>query len=79
MNTLDTLKEIFDEVFEHDADTVEIKPENRLAEDLQINSIGMLYMAMAIEEKLGVKFNNGDFEKLRTVADVVELVESKKK
>ena len=79
MNTLDALKEIFDEVFEYDADTVEIKPESRLAEDLQINSIGMLYMAMSIEEKFGVKFGNGDFEKLRTVADVVELVESKKK
>ena len=78
MNTFDTLKKIFDEVFEHDAAKSEIKMDSRLAEDLEINSIGMLYMAMAIEEKFGVRFNNGDFEKLRTVSDVVELVEGKK-
>lgn len=78
MNTLDTLRKIFDEVFEHDAERAEIKEDSSLVEDLGINSIGMLYMAMAIEENFGVKFDNGDFEKLRTVADVVRLLESKK-
>ena len=78
MSTFEKLKKIFDEVFEFDSDKREIREDSRLAEDLELNSIGMLYMAMAIEENFGVKFDNADFKKLHTVGDVVKLVEEKK-
>ena len=42
-----------------------------------INSIGMLYMAMAIEEEFGIKFQNEDLTKLTTVGDVIACIEAK--
>ena len=35
------------------------------------------YMALALEEEFGVKFTNGDFLGLVTVADVIACIEGK--
>ena len=40
-------------------------------------SIGLLYMAMAVEEEFGIKFKNEDFAAIRTVGDVIACIESK--
>lgn len=77
--TIDKLKEIFNTVFEGDVDITNISEETRLFEDLGMNSIGMLYMAMTLEEECKIKFVNEDFEKLVTVGDVLKLIESKGK
>ena len=52
-------------------------PEADLRQDIGINSIGLLYMAMAIEEAFGIKFTNDDFTHIKTVADVVATIEEK--
>lgn len=64
-------------VFDGEIDTSAITPEADLRADLGINSIGLLYMAMSIEETFGIKFANEDFSNIRTVADVVVLIEKK--
>ena len=79
MNTFEKLKEIFKEVFGDDVDLTAVSENSALAGDLGINSIGMLYMAMAIEREFGIKFDNSDFEKLVTVGDVISVIENKKK
>jgi len=79
MNTYEKLIEIFTEVFGNEMELSKVTESSKLTDDLGINSIGMLYMAMAIESGFGIKFENGDFEKLITVADVIGVIDSKKK
>ena len=68
---------LFNRVFEGNMDVSDLKSESRLIEDLGMNSIALLYMAMTVEEEFGIRFENQDFESLRTVGDVVALIESR--
>lgn len=77
MQTLERLVKVFSAVFEDSVDTVSIKPEASLREDIGINSIGLLYMAMAVEEEFGIKFDNEDFAAIHTVSDVIACIERK--
>ena len=74
-NTLSKLIELFENVFENEIDVNGINEESRLIEDLGMNSIGLLYMAMAVEEEFSVSFTNEDFAVLRTVGDVIRKIE----
>ena len=76
METLERLVKVFRVVFEEDVDIAAITPEASLREDIGINSIGLLYMAMAIEEEFGIKFKNEDFVNIQTVADVIAFIEN---
>lgn len=75
--TLERLINVFNAVFEGEIDTADMTPASSLREDVGMNSIGMLYMAMALEEEFGIKFTNNDFVGLATVADVVACIEGK--
>lgn len=77
MNTFERLVKVFNVVFEGEVDTSAITPDSTLKEDVGINSIGMLYMAMALEEEFGIKFTNEDFTEIKTVANVIECIEKK--
>ena len=77
MNTFERLLKIFVVAFDENVDTSKITMETALREDLGINSIGLLYMAMAAEEEFGIKFQNEDFPAIHTVADVIACIESK--
>lgn len=75
MTNMEKLIEVFNTVFEGDIDASTISGDTRLIEDLSLNSIGLLYMALAVEENFGVKFNNDDFTNIRTVNDVLAKIE----
>lgn len=77
MTTFDRLLHVFETVFEEDVDPASVTPDANLREDMGMNSIGMLYMAMAMEEEFGVKFSNEDFLSIHTVADVIACIEGK--
>ena len=77
MNTFDRLVKIFKVVFEEDVDLSKVTMDASLREDIGINSIGLLYMAMAAEEEFGIKFTNDDFVAINTVADVIACIEGK--
>lgn len=77
MSTLDRLKDLLVTVFDGDISTDDISEDSVLTEDIGLNSIGMLYMALAIEEEFGIRLQNEDFAGFRTVADVIEKIESK--
>lgn len=76
MTIFDRLIKLIDNVFEGDISTEGIDGKTLLA-DIGMNSIGYIYMAVAIEEEFGGKLTNDDFAKLKTVGDVVELIENK--
>lgn len=77
MTTMERLVDVFVRVFEDEVDATAIRPESKLIDDLGLNSIGMLYMAMELENEFGIKFSNEDFAGLATVGDVVARVERK--
>ena len=77
MTTMERLIAVFERVFEDEVDTDAIRPESELIDDLGLNSIAMLYMALELETEFGIKFDNNDFESLRTVGDVLAKVEGK--
>lgn len=45
--------------------------------DLGLNSVGMLYIVIAIEEFFSMVFENVNFADFKTVGDVINYVESK--
>lgn len=77
MNTFERLIKVFNTVFEDEVNAAAISEGASLQKDLGISSIGMLYMAMALEEEFSIKFSNEDLMKLGTVADVIACIESK--
>lgn len=77
MNTFERLIKVFNTVFEDEVNAAAISDSTSLQKDLGISSIGMLYMAMALEEEFSIKFSNEDLMKLGTVADVIACIESK--
>lgn len=77
MSTFDRLLKVFNAVFEDDVDAASVTPEASLKEDVGINSIGLLYMAIALEEEFGIKFKNEDLQGITTVQDVIDFIEAK--
>ncbi len=77
MEMLERLAKIFQVTLDEEIDVNDVTPETSLREDLGINSIGLLYMAMAVEEEFDIKFKNEDFAAIQTVADVIACIESK--
>lgn len=77
MDILDRLVKVFHVVFEEELDLSKLAPEASLREDIGINSIGLLYMAMAVEEEFGIKFKNEDFADIKTVNDVITCIQGK--
>ena len=75
MQTFQRLVNVFNTVFEDEMDANAVRLDADLREDMGINSIGMLYLAMAVEEEFGIKFSNEDFTGIRPVEDVVRCIE----
>ena len=77
MNCFERLIKVFNNVFEGEIATENITASSNLREDIGMNSIGMLYMAMAVEEEFGIKLTNDDFVGINTVDDVIRCIEGK--
>lgn len=51
-----------------------VKPESNLIEDLQMDDLDIVELAIDIEEEFGIMLDD-DFEESKTVADVIAAVE----
>lgn len=60
-------------LFEIDPD--DIKPESRLYEDLELDSIDAVDMIVQLQKKTGKKIVAEEFKAVRTVQDIVDAVE----
>ncbi|MBP5177716.1 MAG: acyl carrier protein [Clostridia bacterium] len=52
-----------------------VTEDTTIKEDLGLNSIGVLYVVVAIEKAFGVDMQSGDYGDFETVADVVDHIE----
>lgn len=77
MTTVERMRQVLQNVFEGEIDPASVKETDNLRDDLDMNSIAMLYMIMGLEEEFGIKFENTDFARMNTVADVISCIEGK--
>ena len=54
-----------------------IKPEASFEEDLEVDSLGVVELLMALEDEFGVKIPDEEAEEIGTVGQAVDLVEKK--
>jgi acyl carrier protein len=70
----DGLASILEEVA--DVSPSDVSDEKSFVDDLDVDSLSMVEVAMAAEEKFGVKIPDDELPKLRTVGDAVKYIES---
>jgi acyl carrier protein len=76
MTTFEQVKSIVAEQLGVDEDAV--KPEASFANDLGADSLDTVELVMALEEKFGVEIPDEDAEKIATVQNAVDYIDSKK-
>ena len=54
----------------------EIKPSSTFIDDLGADSLGLVELVLALEEAFGIQIPDEDTEKLKTVQDTVDYIES---
>lgn len=57
-------------------DKEKIKPESLIVADLGADSIDVFEMVMALEDELGIEINEDKVQELKTVQDVVNVIEN---
>jgi acyl carrier protein len=72
--TLAGLAEIVNEIAGVPVD--DILPEKSFIDDLDVDSLSMVEVVMAAEDKFGVKIPDSDVKELRTVGDAVAYIDS---
>ena len=72
------LSDIFKMVMGDNAvDLTKCDESSNLTDDLGLNSVGILYLVIAIEEFFGVRFDDIGASDLKTVGQVADYIESK--
>jgi acyl carrier protein len=66
------LSEIIDEIAGVPAD--EVSPEKTFVDDLDIDSLSMVEIAVAAQDKFGVEIPDDQLKDLKTVQDVIDYV-----
>ncbi|ELV9945751.1 acyl carrier protein [Campylobacter jejuni] len=77
MATFDDVKAVVVEQLSIDADAV--KMESKIIEDLGADSLDVVELVMALEEKFEVEIPDSDAEKLIKIEDVVNYIDNLKK
>ncbi|MCW2945310.1 MAG: acyl carrier protein [Actinoallomurus sp.] len=72
---LSGLGEIIEEIAGVPAD--DVAPEKSFVDDLDIDSLSMVEIAVAAQDKFGVEIPDDELKNLKTVKDVVVYVQSK--
>ncbi len=58
-------------------DLSSVDESSNLINDLGLNSVGILYVVIAIEEFFGIEFENVGFGDFATIGDVINYIEEK--
>jgi len=76
MALLDEVKEVVVEQLNVNPD--EIKQDSKFVEDLGADSLDVVELVMALEEKFDIEIPDADAEKIATVGDAIKYVEDHK-
>jgi len=75
-DTFDEVKAIIKDLL--GADDGKITPEARFREDLEADSLDLVELIMAFEDKFGAEISDDDAQKITTVGDAVAYIDSHK-
>jgi len=75
-DTFDDVKAIIKDLL--GADDAKISPEARFREDLEADSLDLVELIMAFEDKFGAEISDEDAQKISTVGDVVAYIDKHK-
>ena len=75
-SVFDGVKKIIAETLE--VDVKEVKEDSNLIADLRMESLDLVDLVVAFEEKYEITIDDKDFKKLQTVKDIVTYIEKKK-
>jgi len=75
-NTFEQVKEVI--VEQLNVSPEEVKPEANFVEDLGADSLDVVEMIMALEERFGIEIPDSEAENIKTVQDVVDYIEKAK-
>ncbi len=59
-------------------DEMDLKPETRFKEDLGLDDIDMIEIALGIEEQFEINISDKDMEKILTVGDLIKYVQERR-
>ena len=76
MSILEQVKEVVVEQLDVNAD--EVKEESKFVEDLGADSLDVVELVMALEEKFEIEIPDDEAEKISTVGDAVKYIENNK-
>lgn len=68
------LKDLIAETLDIEDD--KIKEDSNLADDLGIDSLDAMELSMAIEERCGINIMDNDISTIKTIADILKLIEA---
>ena len=75
---LEKLKDVMVSITEDEPEKFEnASEETRLVEDLGLNSVGMIYLVLILEESFQIKFDDVGSATFNTVGKVVDYIEGK--
>ncbi|CAA6826612.1 MAG: Acyl carrier protein [uncultured Sulfurovum sp.] len=74
MALFDEVKEVVVEQLSVNAD--EVKEESKFVEDLGADSLDVVELVMALEEKFEIEIPDEDAEKIATVSDAIQFIEN---
>ncbi len=70
----DKLINIFNIVINRSVDVSKINIDSKIVEDLGVNSIGLIYLAVAVEEEFDVDMSKASLESFKTIKDVINYI-----
>ena len=76
MALFDEVKEVVVEQLSVSPD--EVKEDSKFVEDLGADSLDVVELVMALEEKFDIEIPDDEAEKIQTVKDVIDYIESHK-
>jgi acyl carrier protein len=75
-DTFDEVKAIIKDLL--GADDAKITPDARFREDLEADSLDLVELIMAFEDKFGAEISDEDAQSITTVGDAVKYIDSHK-
>ena len=73
---LNELQNLFNEVMGRD--DLAITPKSKIDDNLGLSSFSKIQLICAVEEKYGIEVPNRSLKKIKTVQDLMDLIESLK-
>ena len=70
----DKLINIFNIVINRSVDVSKINIDSKIVEDLGVNSIGLIFLAVAVEEEFDVDMSKASLESFKTIKDVINYI-----